>query len=444
MKLVYIYITLFLFTITNAQNSDTLSIGNGDFVKVDSIKIIGNEVTEDFVILRELTFSDGDKVDAKTFEYNKERIYSLGLFNKVEIIPTKHNNQIFANIVVKETWYIFPLPYFENKGADFKRMRIGVYLLYRNFRGRNETISSKVGFGYDPFYSVTFESPLLFEGSDIQFSAGIVNMKVSNKSDYLKNILYGNVDDNFNYRAITGFVNLGKRIDNFNRFFYTASFSYYEMPFTIDNLTAAGGRIDRILSSGLTYVFDSRDLIQNPSNGIFFTSSIMHSGFGIDDVSINKLGLDFRHYNRLDKNFCTKYRIFTRNIFGDNIPRYYYSYLGIHEFVRGHKNDQREAKNMIFGSVELNYSILKEWNISFKLPLIPRKLTSYRIGIIAKLFADFGTVYNDYKSLNFNGFDAGYGGGLILLVLPHNAFRFEYAVNKYGKGEFILGAGFSF
>lgn len=427
-----------------AQNADTLSIGYDEVIKIDSIKIIGNDVTEEFVIKRELTFSEGSNVSGKDFEYNKERIYSLGLFNKVEIFPVKKDEIIYANIVVKETWYIFPLPFIENKGADFKRARFGFLLLYKNVRGRNETISAKAGFGYDPFYSLTFQSPLLFRNTDLQFTAGLVSMKTSNKSDYIKEKLYAQGKGNFDYRSIRGFVGLGKRINKFNRLFVNFSFSHLEMPILMEELTYSGEKEDNIFSTGLLYEFDNRDLVQNSTNGIYFIGAFGHSGFGANDVSVNTLSLDFRHYFKLTQSLYAKYRLYGRNIYGDNLARYSYSYLGVQEFVRGHKNDQREAKNMLFGSFELNYSILKEWNFSFKLPLIPEKLTSYRIGIIAKVFADAGTVYNGYKTLNFNGFDSGYGAGIMLLVLPHNAFRFDYAVNKYGKGEFIFGTGFSF
>ena len=40
--------------------------------------------------------------------------------------------------------------------------------------------------------------------------------------------------------------------------------------------------------------------------------------------------------------------------------------------------------------------------------------------------------------------DSGWGFGFTLLILPYNAFRFEYAFNEYNEGEFILETGFSF
>jgi len=443
MKLFILALLLTCFGILFAQ-TDTLKFVNNDVIKIDSIKIIGNDVTEEFVIKRELTFKEGSNVSLMDLNYSKERIYSLGLFNKVEIQPVKKNNIVYVQIDVQETWYIFPLPFFENKGPDLKKARFGFLLLHKNFRGRNETVAAKAGFGYDPFYSVTFQSPLLFKNSDIQFSAGIVSMKTTNKSDYIKKKLYETGKKNFDYRTFTGVISLGKRLNKFNRCFINFSYSYLKMPFEMEELTYSGKKEDNIFSAGLLYEFDSRNLAQNSSNGVYITGSFNHSGFGHNNIFVNTFNLDFRHYFKLSNNIFAKYRVYGRNIYGDNLARYSYSYLGVHEFVRGHKNEQREAKNMFFGSFELNYSILKEWNFNFKFPLIPEKLTSYRIGIVAKIFADAGTVYNGYKSLHFNGFDAGYGAGIMILVLPHNAFRFDYAINKYGKGEFIFGTGFSF
>ena len=60
---------------------------------VDSIKVTGNDITEEFIILRELTFGVGDTVTLKTLNYNEERIFSLGIFNKVELKIEKENGE---------------------------------------------------------------------------------------------------------------------------------------------------------------------------------------------------------------------------------------------------------------------------------------------------------------------------------------------------------------
>jgi len=87
---------------------------------------------------------------------------------------------------------------------------------------------------------------------------------------------------------------------------------------------------------------------------------------------------------------------------------------------------------------------LDEWNVSIKLPLIPQSLTSARIGIHINIFADAGTVFENGQSLILKKFYSGYGVGITLLLLPYNAFRFEYAINELGKGEIVFATGFSF
>jgi hypothetical protein len=88
--------------------------------------------------------------------------------------------------------------------------------------------------------------------------------------------------------------------------------------------------------------------------------------------------------------------------------------------------------------------IIEEWKFSLDLPLIPKSLTTLRIGLYATSFADAGTVYDHLDDLNFSRFYSGYGGGLSILFLPHNVVRMEYGINKYSKGEFIFETGFSF
>ncbi len=48
------------------------------------------------------------------------------------------------------------------------------------------------------------------------------------------------------------------------------------------------------------------------------------------------------------------------------------------------------------------------------------------------------------KCPNFKAYDTGWGFGFTLLILPYNAFRFEYAFNEMNEGEFIIETGFSF
>ena len=78
--------TFFAATIVlHAGSLDTLVVKGNQKVRIDSIKISGNNVTKDFIIRRELTISEGDSVTEKIIDYNRERIFSLRLFTNVKM-----------------------------------------------------------------------------------------------------------------------------------------------------------------------------------------------------------------------------------------------------------------------------------------------------------------------------------------------------------------------
>ena len=77
-------------------------------------------------------------------------------------------------------------------------------------------------------------------------------------------------------------------------------------------------------------------------------------------------------------------------------------------------------------------------------PVVPKSLLSYRIGLYTEIFGDAGGTQLRHHKLTFNDFQSGYGLGLTFLILPYNLVRFEYALNELGRGEFIFDLGLSF
>ncbi len=419
--------------------TDTLQ--TEDPVRVDSIKISGNDVTEDFIILRELTFKPGDTVTKKQLEYNRERIFSLKLFNKVELYAKAENNLSIIHIDVWETWYIYPIPFISKRNGAGNKYSYGMYLIYKNFRGRNEDIRTIVSLGYDPYFMLLYENPAFQYDENIGISFGVSFLKLSNKSQQAK-ILYGG-DFNSNFYSVS--LGLSKRLDQFNNIYFSSGFDYITFPENnIQGISASGTTIDRTLWLTAGYVYDSRDLKQFPQDGIYSNIQIQHKGFGINNISYNILRLEFQGYRNIIGNLIGRWRLAARNTFGRLVPFYDYSYLGYGEYVRGHSNDNREGNNFLLSSVELSYPLLKEWDVSLKLPLLPRKLTSARIGIYLTVFGDAGNAVNNKQKIKTGDFYSGYGFGLTLLVLPYNAVRFEYAFNELGKGEFLIGTGVAF
>ncbi len=441
LRLIFFVIPLFV-SVSFAADNDTLFYKENYSFVVDSILIKGNDTTEESIILREMTFSAGDTLNSKLAEYNRERIYSLNIFNEVRLVPFRANNANYLLIDISESWYIYPLPFITLKDRDWNKLSYGVALSIRNFRGRNETLIGVLALGYDPSVNLTYRNPNLFYDDNIFLSTRLSYNKVTNKSLEAEQ-LHGS---QFEQKIISCYLVLGKRFGLFHRVSLSGSFEYIETPFFLSGINASDNRIDRLVSVGAEYTYDTRDLVQYPSNGLFVLLGYNLKGLGINKINYNVLDIDLREYRTFFDQLTAKWRFELRHTGGKTVPFYDYSYLGLAERIRGHFfNNQREGNNRLIGSVELNYPIIKESRINLEfIPLLPKSLLSYRFALIAELFADTGTTWYRNESLSTRKFDTGYGAGLSILLLPYAIFRFEAVLNDNGNSEFIFDIGTSF
>jgi outer membrane protein assembly factor BamA len=430
---------LFIHSGNSLALPDSLYVPDETYI-VDSITIAGNDITEEYIILRELTFQIGDTVTTSQLLFNRERIISLRLFTKVDVIPVVINNKTIISIDLNEGWYLYPIPFIRRQNND-SELSYGINISYKNFRGRNERLRTIISLGYDPFFSLLYQNPAIDYENNLGLSFALSLLNLNNKSASAKR-LYG---DDFDYKFYSiGFV-LGKRFDQFNDLYGGIGFTYVTAPENaIGKMTASGKSIDRVISLTAGYTYDSRDLKQHSQEGIYTLAQLQHKGLGFSNINYNIFFLDFREYRGIVENLSARWRIALRHTFGKSIPYYDYSYFGYEEYVRGYSNESSEGNNFILTSIEVSYPIIKDFDFSIKLPLIPRQITSARIGIYLSVFTDAGQVFNNHQRFHFGDFSTGYGFGLTILALPYNAIRFEYAFNKFGIGEFLIGSDFSF
>ncbi len=440
----YIVLLIILLIIPNQKYyciTQPDSLKQNENVHVDSIKIVGNKQTKDFIILRELNFQVGDTINESVLHYNRERIFSLGLFNRVDLIVVKNADTTIVVIDVDETWYIYPIPFWYIEKGLLSNSTVGINLSWKNFRGRNETLQSSFGIGFNTFLSVQYDNPAIIYDNNIGLTFGFGYYRTANINEEAKLV----VNSDFNYKIIKGNIGFYKRINQFNLFGISVGFDNRQLDISPENkLTASGTSVDNYPWISAYYFFDSRDLKQFSQNGLLIYGDILHKGFGLKGISYNIFNFDFREYHELIGQLSTKWRFKYRQTFGKLVPFYDYSFLGYSDRIRGHSNDYGEGENSLLTSLEFSFPLLKEWNVSLDLPLIPKSLTSARIEMYLHAFTDAGTTFNEGEPLFFNKFYSGYGLGLTVLILPFNAIRFEYAINELGKGEFLVATGFSF
>ncbi len=439
--LLTILLVSFFSNILLSKSIDTTYYSGNYSIKIDTIKIVGNVITDPNVITRELTFSTGDTVTTKIIDYNLNRVYSLGIFTHVEMIPFNYTGKNILTIFVEESWYIYPIPFVEFQDRDWQKISYGLNVMIRNFRGENETLRATAAFGYDPKFIIYYDRPYLIKKQSIYLTLELAYQNAKNKSSFAQNIIGGD----FNQKFITVSIDLGKRFNLFNRFDLFFSYDYVENPVFIKGISASNGRIDRQVSIGASYTFDTRDLFQFPSTGTYAFTSFQLTGLGMDDINYQVANLDFRKYFLLWDGLRLKWRFATRLTFGKLVPFYDFSFFGYQERIRGYFTTEMEGNDSYFSSLEMNYPIIKDINIDFDfLPLIPKSLVSYRFAMYLELFTDTGATRLWGQQLGIKNFYTGYGTGLIFLVLPYSQLRTEFAFNEYGHSQFILGLGLSF
>jgi outer membrane protein assembly factor BamA len=431
-----------LFAFNLLAQSDTLFYKDNYSIIVDSILVTGNETTEDFVILRELTFGVGDTLTPSISEYNRERIYSLRIFNEVKLRPFSINEKNILRIEVEESWYIYPIPFIVLKDRDWNKLSYGISVSLLNFRGRNETLKGVAAFGYDPSFNFSYFNPNLSYNQNLNFQIALGYSTAANKSTEAEEIHGGS----FEQKSLTSRVQLGKRFGNYHWFYLKTGFDYIESPFYQKGVNASNSSIDRTLIAGASYVYDTRDLSLYATNGIYTYLNFEFKGFGIDGINYRVADLEFREYRKIVERFTAKWRISLRHTGGENVPYYDYSYIGYSERIRGYfYDDTREGNDRFLGSLELNYPIIRETRINlYFIPFLPHSLLSYRVALIAELFGDTGTTRNTGEPLTIKSFNTGYGTGISFLLLPYFICRLEFAINDNSQTEWIFDLGASF
>ena len=146
-------------------------------VYINRVFIVGNRITRDQIVLRELTLRQGDVINSldlpAILERDKKKLINTRLFNTVEIRPLElQEGHIDLLIDLDERWYTFPAPIFELSDRnfnewwetydhDFSRVNYGLRLYQFNMRGRNETLRLTAQFGFQRRFELSYRFPYI-------------------------------------------------------------------------------------------------------------------------------------------------------------------------------------------------------------------------------------------------------------------------------------------
>ncbi len=444
MKLCLAYSILFFCLVSNLHSQDSAVISSPAFDFPDSVFIVGNVVvqgnsqTKDFVILREMTLKPGSYISQSELEYNKNRIYSLGLFNRVQLW-VRPAGEPRADIIVEvnERWYIFPYPIFGIRDKDWGKVFYGVGLLHNNFRGRNEKLSCSVVFGFDPSITLLYRNPFLDQNGTTFLEAQVSYSKIRSRSQE-----FGLAQNDVDERHFFTSLGVGRRLGIEHTVWCSLGYEVVDISDYVPVRTLSPTGKDTYPIGTVGYTYDSRDLAGYPGYGSFARMTITKFGLPSNIVNVVRYAADLRHYIPLVGNLVLTGRMFSDLGAAGAIPVYNHVYFGYSERIRGHFKEILEGENIFGVTSELHFTLLQPRY--FLVGFLPSGFNVWKFGMFATAFGDAGTAWFRGEPFAVNKLVKGYGVGIDVL-LPYDALiRMEYALNEVRRGEFILDIGRSF
>lgn len=422
---------------TVAVNTRTVMVPDSLFV-VGNVVLLGNSHTKDFVILREMSLREGARITQQQIDFDKNRIYSLGLFNQVEvgIIPGVDSAATLL-VSVHERWYIFPYPIFGLKDRDWSKAFYGFGILHNNFLGRNQKIFTSFVFGFDPSVRLSYRNPFLNEDGTNSLTATTAYSTVRNRS-----LLAQTGAGNFDEHHFSVGLSIGWRFGISHALWLSPVYEVVDVSEYQPGRTISADGKDYFPILGLGYAYDTRDLFEYPSRGSLTQFTVTKFGIPGNELDIVRYAADLRKYVPLGERFVVQGRVFGGLAAAGKTPSYNRTYFGYGERIRGHFKEVMEGENIAGISAELHYSLLPAR--FFKVGFLPEQFSVWKFGLSAAAFADAGTVWFRGQPFALDRFAKGYGVGLHFL-LPYSAVvRLEYAWNEVRRGEFIVDLGAAF
>jgi len=460
----------FLFSLTPPENpagfaiaSDTIKHSKRNYhsttdsikyVQISRVIVIGNRVTRNSIILRELSFKKGDIVSLTDLpviiQKDQRKLYNLRLFNTVTIKPLDLGNGSMDLLVeVHERWYTFPVPIFqlsdrnfnewwENYNHDFSRVNYGLKLYQFNMWGRNQTMKLTAQFGFQKRFEFHYTMPyinkkqkqgLIIE-TDYSEAKSVADSTIDHKLDYFK--------FNHSLRRTGG---VGITYTYRNNFYIQHRLKYEYRQTTIadtlhklnPNYLREENRKQQYDAVTYEFISDHRDVIAYPLKGYQFYIHLQQTGLAIrSDVNKTEGFVGFSGFLDLKKNFYLANMSFIYASTPDNLPYYNYGAMGYNKiFVRGYEIYVIEGPNYFLNKTTLKKRVFsRNWKIENS-PI--SQFTHFPLSIYLKTYADAGYTnnYNAYERADINTrlsdkFIGGGGFGIDFVCAYDVVLRFEY------------------
>lgn len=235
---------------------------------LESIKLEGNEITKDWVILREFSIKPGEIYSDRKVKRSLQNVFNLGYF---ENVSRKHEPGITPGGVILVVELKEQKTGSAGIGGTYSASKkfVGfVEIAKSNFRGLGQKIKFKFEFGDETNYQLGFFEPWL-NGKPLSFGVDVYKTK---STDYLYDNS-GNIIDDYEKSVTGGSLLLGKKFSSFTS--GSIRFSDESIKIKPESLGLVGGRYQSLL---MAVSRDTRDSPVNPTGGLFDTITVDTTG----------------------------------------------------------------------------------------------------------------------------------------------------------------------
>jgi len=450
---------LFLFSLSSSYGQDTLPLVQRT---IGNITLIGNKITKDRILFRELTFKRGDTVDTAAFaadvRRSMENLINTSLFNSVNINYVEENTSLNVFVIVTERWYIFPLPIFEIaernfnvwwETKDFSRVIYGGVLTWNNFRGRNEVLAVTARLGYTQRLSFYYRIPYINRNqkSGITLGASYTRNHQSSVKTLGNKIVYYKDEVLYSRKEFGGSVAFTHRPDFDHTHVIEVGYRHAEVLDTVtrlneDYFVPGKSSVDYAI---LRYFYksDHRDIAIYPLRGHYLDFEIVKNGFSFlgDDIDIAYVKARGQRFWDLGSRFYFGTGTTFKYTAGTRIPYYLSQGLGYsRDFIRGYEYYVIDGQSFGLIKTNLKFALLPKKEVY--LGIVPlKKFATIPYAFYLNLYADAGYVhdklYQENNPLN-NSWQFGYGAGIDFVTYYDLVFRLEYSLNKLGESGIFL------
>jgi outer membrane protein assembly factor BamA len=403
-------------------------------VIIRDIQIRGNVTTKEHVILREMSLKIGDTLTQQAKDLDRNNIYNLRLFNKVDITDSVNQEQAIVIVTVSERWYFVPFPVLGMKYRDLSKLYYGAGMMHQNFRGRNEKLFALIYVGYDQLVMMNYQNPKITDDDDIFIGTALTLQKVHNLSvtseEYMNTNLF-----------LRGTV--GKRFGMYQTFSGTFGYELWQVSDPRIVRTSSSSGRDAFLAAALSYRYDTRDNNEYTTNGSLVSAGLSKNGFGESEVNITTANYDLRKFFGFNNGSALGMRTAGSFAWGGIIPSYRHVFFGYDDRIRGYFYKKIEAENKMSASMELRLPILLPRYIEIDWFGIP-EFQKLRYGLYFGVFADAGKAWSRNQVVSEQPWYAGYGAGFQFLLPYGFTIRTEMAINNIGDTEYLVDFDTSF